>query len=223
VDGSSESGEGLECLVGEVVERLPMVLLGIVDGYADDPLERAWVAALSPCARGANMYVRPERNDGTFTCEAPFHHYICGMRTKQEFLIVPELWALAASKAYFGDEKSRKKKLLLFLENVEWKMEGLSLEVADESTRTQYPDAQPLGYHLMIPLRNDPRLGWKETVVTWRAVVSASHHVLFLDRDTHLHVRGLPWLCSSAFEEYAAQELLKALVGVAVEEWTKLC
>jgi len=75
---------------------------------------------------------------------------------------------------------------------------------------------------VVIPWYNGGSLEGKETTVRWRAFVSANHHVLFVDRDTYVLVRGDPWL-SSAFGKYAAEEVLKDLVGAAMEEWTKLC
>jgi len=125
-DGIAESVK--EFLVGEVVDRLPMVLLSIVHGYADDgdPLERALTAALSPCAK-VNLNVRQEE-DGV-----KFHHYSCRLRTLQDLVVVPELWALAASKEHFADKRKRSRRLIDFLWDVEWKWKELSLEVVDEA------------------------------------------------------------------------------------------
>jgi len=74
-------------------QRLPTVLLNIVHGYADDAVERAWTAALTPCSVRENVHVTPafdhdhDRKDTwTSVGMAAFQHYNCFWKTKRGIL-----------------------------------------------------------------------------------------------------------------------------------------
>jgi hypothetical protein len=101
---------------------------------------------------------------------------------------------------------------------------ALYLQIADERIRGRYcevkrlrDDDQYQAVRLQIP-----GLEGKDIAVRWRAVPSAAHHVLFVEREVYVKIAADPVLCSVAFKAYASQELVKVHVRTVMEAWTDL-